>query len=192
MSEQQKQFITITLWTFAVLFVLRLFINWSELTNLIKINGISSLVYSVIGYIGEVIGVTSLIMLFFEKRAWRWKFFTKIHSVPVLYPKYIGKFTSSYDNTSRECELFLKQSFLNIKIKFKTNESTSNSITASINKISGNKNLIYTYLNVPKAELQQNSVIHYGTVILDIDNPEKLEGNYYTSRDSKGSMVFEI
>lgn len=52
------------------------------------------------------------------------------------------------------------------------------------------KKLIYTYLNSPRAELQ--SPIHYGTVILDIDNPNQLEGNYYTNRGTKGSMSFEI
>ena len=49
--------------------------------------------------------------------------------------------------------------------------------------------LIYTYLNNPRAELQ--SPIHYGTVIIDIDNPNRLEGNYYTGRKTRGSMRFE-
>ena len=37
---------------------------------------------------------------------------------------------------------------------------------------------IYTYLNNPRDELQ--SPIDYGTVIIDIDNPNRLEVNYYT------------
>ncbi|BAN61872.1 hypothetical protein ANG_1402 [Streptococcus anginosus subsp. whileyi MAS624] len=47
--------------------------------------------------------------------------------------------------------------------------------------------LIYTYLNNPSAELQ--CPIDYGTVI--IDNPNRLEGNYYTGRKTRGSMRFE-
>lgn len=38
--------------------------------------------------------------------------------------------------------------------------------------------LIYTYLNNPRDELQ--SPIDYGTVIIGIDNPNRLEANYYT------------
>ena len=70
-----------------------------------------------------------------------------------------------------------------LKLKFKTGESSSHSITASIINDNGTQKLIYTYLNSPRAELQ--SPIHYGTVILDIDNPNQLEGNYYTNRGTK-------
>ncbi|WP_418418279.1 hypothetical protein [Blautia sp.] len=57
--------------------------------------------------------------------------------------------------------------------------------------INSEKQLIYTYLNTPRAELQNRSSIHYGTAMLRIDNPERITGNYYTSRLSRGSMDFE-
>ncbi|MGT2797676.1 Cap15 family cyclic dinucleotide receptor domain-containing protein [Streptococcus intermedius] len=83
----------------------------------------------------------------------------------------------------------MEQSFFTVKVKLKTSESSSNSITASIVNDNGTQKLIYTYLNNPRAELQ--SPIHYGTVIIDIDNPNRLEGNYYTGRKTRGSMRFE-
>ena len=49
--------------------------------------------------------------------------------------------------------------------------------------------LIYTYLNNPRDELQ--SPIDNGTVIIDIDNPNWLEANYYTGWKTRGSMRFE-
>ena len=48
--------------------------------------------------------------------------------------------------------------------------------------------LIYTYLNTPRAEIQDRSAIHYGTAMLSIDDPKHLAGNYFTIRKSRGSM----
>ena len=70
------------------------------------------------------------------------------------------------------------------------NESTSNSVTAGIEKVNNEQQLIYTYLNTPKAELQDRSAIHYGTAMLCVDDSKKLTGNYYTSRSTRGSMMF--
>ena len=53
------------------------------------------------------------------------------------------------------------------------------------------KMLIYTYLNTPRAEIQDRSAIHYGAAMLNVDDPKRLTGNYFTTRLSRGSMDFE-
>ena len=189
MNEQQKKFLNITIWVFAICLLLRLLISGQEIAVNLK-SVILALVYSAIGYIGEAISVTAIIMAIFEKTAWRWPLLSKIHNVPILFANYVGSLKTDYDQNERNCELTIEQSFTTIKVKFKTGESSSHSITASIINDNGTQKLIYTYLNSPRAELQ--SPIHYGTVILDIDNPNQLEGNYYTNRGTKGSMSFEI
>lgn len=50
--------------------------------------------------------------------------------------------------------------------------------------------LVYIYFNEPRAEIQDRSAIHYGTAMLKISKHKELTGNYYTGRNSKGSMKF--
>ena len=108
-----------------------------------------------------------------------------------LQYKYDGKFVSDYDKKTRNASIEIKQTFLKINIQMKTKESSSGSIIASLKDLHGIKYLIYTYQNNPHAEIQDRSPIHYGTAMLDVSNPKKLEGNYFTGRNSRGSMVFE-
>ncbi|MBQ6626301.1 MAG: hypothetical protein IIX27_03315, partial [Ruminococcus sp.] len=63
-------------------------------------------------------------------------------------------------------------------------------VTATIDNRDNVQHLIYTYQNEPKGEIQDRSPIHYGTAILDVTNPNEIKGNYYTSRNSRGSMTF--
>ena len=76
-------------------------------------------------------------------------------------------------------------------VKHGTNESSSNSITATIETINNEKQLVYTYLNTPRAEIQNRSAIHYGTAMLKVDDSKHITRNYYTTRLSRGSMDFE-
>ena len=74
----------------------------------------------------------------------------------------------------------------------KTEESSSSSsLTATFRKIQSVSYLVYTYQNDPQAQIQDKSPMHYGTAMLNVSNPEILEGNYFTGRMSRGSMKFE-
>ena len=66
----------------------------------------------------------------------------------------------------------------------------SNSINASIEDIHNEMQLIYFFINEPRAELQERSAIHYGTATLRVNNPDTITGNYYTGRLTRGSMDF--
>ena len=104
--------------------------------------------------------------------------------------EYKGKLTSSFDNKDYKGNLTINQTFTKLSIKFKSSESSSYSIVASIIDNNDTNQLIYTYQNDPKANIQDRSQIHYGTAILSVDNVSKIEGNYYTGRGSFGYMVF--
>ena len=113
--------------------------------------------------------------------------------MPVLAKRYKGKIRFNREDRDQELdsEIGIDQTFLNIAITLETVESSSNSVTAAIKNENGSKMLIYTYLNTPRAEIQDRSAIHYGTAMLRVDDPKHLVGNYYTSRVSRGSMDFE-
>lgn len=40
--------------------------------------------------------------------------------------------------------------------------------------------------------IQERSLLHHGTAILNIDNIDKIEGNYFTERGTVGHMVFTV
>ena len=62
---------------------------------------------------------------------------------------------------------------------------------ASIVTESDSKKLVYIYQNKPRAELTDKSEIHKGTAELWIEESGELNGNYYSSRKTRGSMSFK-
>ena len=50
----------------------------------------------------------------------------------------------------------------------------------------------YSFLNEPKLRYRERSPIHMGTGILNIHGspPTSIDGEYWTSRDSKGEVEF--
>ena len=50
--------------------------------------------------------------------------------------------------------------------------------------------MIYCYQNEPGMDFREKSAIHYGTAILSLENPFTLKGEYYTDRNTTGSMYF--
>lgn len=86
--------------------------------------------------------------------------------------------------------MLVKQTLLSVHITMVSDESKSNSLSASIDEIMGEKKLVYCYLNTPKSEYRERSEIHFGTAMLSLDNPKVLEGQYYTDRETSGDMYF--
>ena len=191
MDDNIKKFVNISLWVVAILLVLRSLISWAEIKSMWESRLVIEFCYTYLGYIGEVIGATAIIMSVFNKCAWKWKVLRWTHDLPVFKQKYDGKFVSDYDKKTRKASIEIEQTFLKINVQMKTKESSSGSIVASLKDLHGKKYLIYTYQNNPHAEIQDRSPIHYGTAMLDVSNPKRLEGNYFTGRKSRGSMMFE-
>jgi hypothetical protein len=77
-------------------------------------------------------------------------------------------------------------------VVFITGESKSKSISASIDKIQDEWQLTYCYLNVPQANVRDRSAIHYGTALLCVENPEEIQGQYFTDRKTTGDLKFVV
>ncbi len=193
MSEAAKKFMNMGIFCVILMFVLRCWIDWSNLSSIVTEHKIAECSYALYGYAGEAIGVATIFMTVFNKWLWKCKFFNCLAGgMPILAKRYKGTITFIWEGKkqTRDSEIGIEQTFLNVKVKLGTAESFSNSVTATIETINNEKQLVYTYLNTPKAELQNRSAIHYGTAMLRIDNPDRIMGNYYTSRLSSGSMDF--
>ena len=187
MSESARKIITMSIWSVLFLFIIRCLVGWKELTEIINNSEIFKGGYTLFGYAGEAVGITTIIMTCFNKWLWKLKLLHWVSGgMPVLAKKYKGKIRYNYNNIEqkRDIEIEIAQTFLTITVKSRTKESMSDSITAVIEK----GKMIFTYLNTPNAEIQDRSTVHYGTAIIDVDDPKHLVGNYYTGRLSRGSM----
>lgn len=191
MDENYKKLINISVGLVIIIFVIRSFFSWIDLKEMWDTGQSLTLSYTLFGYIGESFGIMASLMAVFNKWAWKWKWIRWMHNMPILTEKYNGTCSSDYDRKIYTGEIYIKQTFTNIAIKFKTDESISRSLTTSFCMIHNNQYLIYTYQNDPLADIQDRSPIHYGTAILDVSNPSILEGNYFTGRKTRGSMKFK-
>lgn len=191
MHENVSKFIKICMWMLAIVLLIRCLISSSDIKVCFDDGKIIALCYNLFGYIGEAIGITTIVMLWFNQWGWRLKWIRLLHEVPVLASKYKGTFISDFDNVERNGTLTVSQTFLNVSVVFKTDESNSRCMLASFSKVQGQIYLIYIYQNEPRAEIQDKSPIHYGTTMLNVSDPSKLEGNYYNGRKYRGSMILE-
>ena len=181
MSDRVSSFTKKILWAFGIIFVIRCAISFTEIRD-------SFSVYLVFSLIGEAITITTVIAVIYERFLWA---FDKTSKVPVVKGKYQGSIVSSWDGQKREATLEIKQTLLKISITMRTSESSSGSVSASIDEVLGEKQLTYCYLNKPMASVRDRSEIHYGTAMLNCDTPGKLEGSYFTDRKTTGDLFFE-
>lgn len=169
-----------SLWIAIIAFCCRCFL--CRTTTIIEFS-----LHNIYGYAGEAIAFSLFIMVLYEKYLWK---IDPSEKTPVLNKKYRGTFISTYDKIEREASLEIKQTLLTISVIFSTKESKSISISSSIEKIENEWQLTYCYLNAPKANVRDRSAIHYGTAVLCIENPKKIQGRYYTDRKTTGDMEF--
>ena len=190
MENTSDKLTKIGVWTTIILFVIRCLPSASSLIDFWKNGEFFQLTYSVVGYLGEALAVGFVFVKLFDLWIWRWKIICKLHKTPVLAKTYRGKLLSDYDNKTYKGTISITQTFSKVNVKFKSNESSSYSITASIICNNDVNQLVYTYQNDPKVTIQERSRIHHGTAILNIDNVDKIEGTYFTERGTAGNMTF--
>ncbi|MBR3133730.1 MAG: hypothetical protein IKG42_06760 [Clostridia bacterium] len=131
---------------------------------------------------------TSFVVILYVTILWRINPFEKI---PKLKKEYIGTLISTYDNKKRDVKIIIKQNLFETKIIFKSNESSSKSITANFYDEYGTQMLSFGYINNPKAMYKDKSPIHYGLCILEIKDKNHLEGQYFTDRCTRGDIKLQ-
>lgn len=178
--KNQEKLLNICVWSAVVLFALRCFISWNSILSDFSL-------YDIFGYAGEAVSISVILSGFYEKLLWR---INPLEKSPKLAKCYKGTLKSSYANIERSATLKIKQSFTSVHVTLITDESRSNSLSASVDEILGEMQLTYCYLNTPKTAYRDRSAIHYGTARLTITGPGRLEGQYYTDRKTIGDMIF--
>ena len=185
MNKTQQSFLKISIWTVCIIFALRCIVA--------KINLVLTFesAYLIWGYIGEAILLTGFVMYAYNQFLWKFKLINKINHHPILAKKYCGEliFTWNDDMGNRPVKMIIEQTYLNIKVDFITDESSSKSINAAIDYIDGGPYLIYLYRNEPNPNLREISSMHYGHAKFDLSKgTENLSGGYFTDRKTVGSI----
>lgn len=152
----------------------------------------------------QAVGIYFIVLMIFTKWAWRFKIFQKwLIKMPYLQGTWKGELKSSWVNPKTglgvdpiPATLVIKHDFHKITCRLFTQESQSFSISADITiGPDGAMCLSYTYTNKPLMLIRDRSAIHDGAAILQVlGKPKKrsLEGSYWTSRQTFGTMTFNF
>lgn len=140
------------------------------------------------------------VLTIWDHWAWHLPIIQKIPQVPRdLRGTWRGTLESFWVNPetglsppSKVAYLVIRQSATTVSIVMLTNESKSKSSIAMISDDGVSASLDYMYLNRPDSRYEYRSRIHHGSTSLDITGRPavRLQGRYWTSRDSKGELSF--
>ena len=145
---------------------------------------------SIIDSCYKAISITSIIYYLFNNFIW-----TLCKKIPflndIIPPNISGKWNgfifSSYTKREKKVKFTIKQTFSSCKISIDTNEITSDSLCANWIKEGDTFYLIYNYRTSLKNLGNYTNPSQYGTAKIAL-NGNKIEGNYWTSRNTVGTI----
>ena len=159
------------------------------------------LAWSLLGTFSIAVGVLTSRGFVFRHWAWHWPAVHLLTKTPRLAGTWVGKLSSNYihDGESEprgpiDMAIVVTQSVDGLNVRQYTQESSSQTVAASISKEPGQRFLLATvYLNDPEIQLRQTrSPMHYGATRLTVEgsprNPRRLAGNYWTDRITSGAI----
>lgn len=186
-------------WKYAIYFIIGIFViiflfgYWGkEETNIFPI---------LASAFSKTITISTLLSTLFCTYFWKCKIFRNwLVLIPNINGKWVGEIESTWIDPSTnkplapiDAELTIRQSLFSISCVMKTGEMVSRSCSANLTINSENQisQLVYTYLSTPKQTLQENSRIHYGTALLDLEGGYDvilMSGMYWTGRNTSGNI----
>lgn len=131
---------------------------------------------------GAIYGV-----LYFLFDKYLWKVLSVLKLIVILDGKWNAKGISSYQdehgkNFTYDMDVIIKQTFTNIEIFTKTENSTSKSTMASIELNHAQPIIQYTFENIPKNMANEELQRHPGLVELRIESKNTLSGDYFSGK----------
>lgn len=167
----------------AILFVVGLFDNGPKLAGV------------TLGRLALVEAGLFAFLTFFNQWLWRQRLVVSLlRSGPLLRGTWKGAVTSADTGTKYEAYLSVRQSFIQIEVRLMTAESTSETTSCQlINRPEGLAVIEYVYQNDPRPTIRNRSEIHFGGARLQAVGswPEAIEGEYWTSRQTRGELKFD-
>ncbi|MGH8147145.1 MAG: hypothetical protein ACREPY_12505 [Rhodanobacteraceae bacterium] len=132
---------------------------------------------------------------------WRWRLFQQLPGVPRnIRGTWKGELQTFWtDETGavpsrKTVYLVVRQSASRVSVVLLTNESRSASSLATVSSDGTTVSLDYMYLNWPDVRVQGRSRMHHGSASLIVSGmpANRLRGQYWTNRDTKGELDFIV
>jgi hypothetical protein len=150
---------------------------------------------------GAAVGAVIISFLIYDRFLWRKRpLGIRITNRPVIHGTWLGRLRSTYvdPETGRMIDpnrvfLVVRQTYSTVTLALLSANSQSSSIVAALDQPARGQCVISSmYMNVPKLLLQDQSRIHRGSMIIEVHGspPKRLEGFYWTDRDTKGEVEF--
>ncbi|HED5951583.1 TPA: hypothetical protein R5T40_002702, partial [Staphylococcus aureus] len=141
--------------------------------------------------ISYTVTISTFITIGYERFMWKWKLFRIFNKQADISGDYEATLRYFYgEGGIKKVDVEIKQTFLTVNIELKSDEITSNSITADIINENGKNILYYTYITNPKAEYEENNSINLGTTRLIVEETE-LVGKYWTGVKTTGDLTLK-
>ena len=151
-------------------------------------------------FYGAAVFLATVALSLWESYFWRLPLVQRIGAVPPnLRGTWKGTLTSLWIDPKtgiplppKTAYLVVRQRASSVSVTLITDESRSSSYMGQVDTIDGNTVLSYSYRNRPSPLVESRSRLHHGTALLDVSGRpvDRLEGRYWTDRDSKGELGF--
>ena len=164
---------------FSVIFIIIFIIS----LKFIKISTFSDL----FDVVSRSVGYSVTILMIYISYLWRYDPFIKI---PRLKKEYRGEIIYNHDRGagSKEVDIKIRQTLLNIDLKITSNEMKSTSFNGIIIEENSNYYLYYNYITNPLSEASEKNPIQIGTCRIDLDDMKNIKGTYWTNRKTVGDI----
>lgn len=151
---------------------------------------IASLIWNSINFLKVLSGIATVsYILIFIYCKYLWKLRIRKNTLSKI-PNLNGNWDAiiKYKDCKKNTTIKIKQDLFSIQVSLKSDETNSFSLVANILEDHGKMYLIYTYITDPNQEFRDNNPIQWGTAKLDISNLEDINGYYWTTRGTQGSI----
>jgi len=152
--------------------------------------------------ISDVVPFLLILLGLFERFLWRWGFIPRLVNVPVLHGTWKGELESLWTDPAtgksppkKIVYLAVDQTMTSLCLRLLSDESASDQVAGSLtHPASGPRIVSAVYVNTPTVGRRDGSPMHYGGLVLRVAGafpPRRLEGEYWTDRQSKGALAFD-
>lgn len=153
---------------------------------------------SLFSFFSIAVFVCTVLVMLWDKWIWKSKFAQMLPGVSrnlsgtweaTLESFWINPATGS-SPPAKTIYMVVRQTSSSASVTLISDESKSKSSLARVVEEDGSWWLHYVYTNEPRLEFREQSPIHHGSAVLAVTGSpaKRLEGGYWTDRDSKGQL----
>lgn len=141
-------------------------------------------------YASYSISVATAFAFLYEQ--WLWKR-NPLEKMPRLRKQYDGTLRYKYNDIeeTKAIKVEIAQSLFKVKVKLRTDMSSSSTVMGMIIEENGEYVLYYTYITSPDIAVDRDNPMQYGTCRVELNKENvRIIGHYWTSRQTGGDMTW--